>query len=79
MKVLVADPIDEEGLAILRNHAELDIRTELQPDELIAIIGEYHALVVRSQTQVTPDVITAGKKLQVVGRAGVGVDNIDIN
>lgn len=79
MKVLVADAIDEEGLAILRNYAEVDIRTGLKPDELIAIIGEYHALVVRSQTQVTPDVITAGKKLQVIGRAGVGVDNIDIN
>jgi D-3-phosphoglycerate dehydrogenase len=79
MKVLVADPVDEEGIAILREYAEVDIRTDLKPDEIIAIIGEYQALIVRSQTQVTADIITAGDKLQVIGRAGVGVDNIDIN
>lgn len=78
MKVLVADSVGEEGIALLRSCAEVDIKTDLKPDELISIIGDYDALVVRSQTQVTAKVIEAGKKLQVIGRAGVGVDNIDV-
>src|SRR3972149_4641203 len=78
MKVLVADSVGEEGIAIMRGCAEVDIKTSLKPDELIAIIGDYDALVVRSQTKVTAKVIEAGKKLQVIGRAGVGVDNIDV-
>ncbi|MFC1918864.1 phosphoglycerate dehydrogenase [Chloroflexota bacterium] len=78
MKVLVADTIGEEGIEILRSHAEVDIKPGLKPEELISIIGGYEALVVRSQTQVTADVIEAGKKLQVIGRAGVGVDNINV-
>ena len=79
MKVLVADSVDEEGIVILRDCAEVDIKTGLKPEELIAIIGDYEALVVRSQTQVSAQVIEAGTKLQVIGRAGTGVDNIDIN
>ena len=78
MKVLVADSIGKEGVAILRSSAEVDIKTGLKPDELVAVIGEYEAIVVHSQTQVTADVIRAGKKLRVIGRAGVGVDNIDV-
>ncbi len=78
MKVLVADPIDQEGVNILLNCAEVDIKTGLKEEELISIIGEYEALVVRSQTQVTAEVIRAGQKLQVIGRAGVGVDNINV-
>ena len=78
MKVLVADPVSEEGLELLRQHAEVDVKTELTPKELISIIGDYEALVVRSQTKVTAEVIQAGKKLQVIGRAGVGVDNINV-
>jgi len=79
MRVLVADSIDEEGISILRTCAEVDIKTDLKEDELVSIIGEYEALVVRSQTQVTDKVIQAGKKLQVIGRAGVGVDNINVD
>jgi D-3-phosphoglycerate dehydrogenase len=79
MKVLIADPIAEEGLEILRPVAEVDVRTGLKPEELVAIIGDYEALLVRSQTQVTADVIAAGLKLQVIGRAGVGIDNIDVD
>jgi len=79
MKVLIADKLAEEGINILRPHAEVDVKTGLKPEELIAIIGDYDALIVRSQTQVTADVIKAGKKLQVVARAGVGVDNVDID
>ncbi len=78
MKVLVADRVDEEGIGILRDYAEVDIRPGLKAEELISIIGDYEALIVRSQTQVTKEVITAGKKLQVIARAGVGVDNIDV-
>lgn len=78
MKILVADPIGEEGVAILRSQGEVDIKTGLKAAELIALISDYEALVVRSQTQVTADIIRAGKKLQVIGRAGVGVDNIDV-
>lgn len=79
MKVLVADSIDNEGINILRNCAEVDIKTGLKEEELVSIIGEYEALVVRSQTKVTDKVIEAGKKLQVIGRAGVGVDNISVD
>ena len=77
-RVLIADPIPEEGLAPLRTVAEVEVKTGLPPADLIAIIGDYEALVVRSETKVTRAVIEAGKKLQVVGRAGVGVDNIDL-
>lgn len=78
MKVLIADSVSEEGIALLRSCAEVDIKTGLKPEELISIIGNYDALVVRSQTQVTAKVVEAGKKLLVIGRAGVGVDNIDV-
>jgi D-3-phosphoglycerate dehydrogenase len=79
MKVLVADPIAEEGIEILRPVAEVDVRTGLKPEELVAIIGDYEGLLVRSQTQVTAELIAAGAKLQVIGRAGVGIDNIDVD
>ncbi len=78
MKVLVADPIDKVGIDILSTQAEVDIKTGLKLEELLLIIGDYEALVVRSQTQVSSKVIEAGKKLQIIGRAGVGVDNIDV-
>ena len=78
MKVLIADKLAEEGINILRPHAEVDVKTGLKPEELIAIIGDYDGLIVRSQTQVTAPVIQAGKRLQVIARAGVGVDNVDI-
>ena len=78
MRILVADPIAEEGIAALRAHAEVDVKTGLKKDELINIIGDYDAVVVRSETKITADVIQAGKKLQAIGRAGVGVDNIDV-
>jgi D-3-phosphoglycerate dehydrogenase len=78
MKVLIADPVSEKGIDILRKSTEVDVKTGLKPEELISIIGDYEALVVRSQTQVTAEIIAAGKKLQVIGRAGVGVDNVDI-
>ena len=78
MKVLVADPISSEGIDILRSYAQVDIKLGLKSEELISTIGDYEALIVRSQTQVSAEVIEAGEKLQVIGRAGVGVDNIDV-
>ncbi len=79
VKVLVSDPIAEQGIEILKNEVDMDIKTGLPPSELIKIIEDYEALIVRSETQVTKDVINAGRKLKIIGRAGVGVDNIDVN
>ena len=78
-RVLVSDPISEVGVELLNAHPEIeaDFKTGLSPDELLGIIGDYEGLVVRSQTKVTPEVLAAAKNLKVVGRAGVGVDNID--
>ena len=78
MKVLVTDSISEEGIRILRDHAQVDAKAGLKPEEIIAVIGDYDALMVRSQTKVTADIIEAGKKLQVIARAGVGIDNVDV-
>ncbi|MEX2247253.1 MAG: phosphoglycerate dehydrogenase [Dehalococcoidia bacterium] len=78
-RILVADQIAEDGIAILRREAQVDVRTGLSPKELSAIIGDYRALVVRSETKVTAEVFAAAKQLQAVGRAGVGVDNIDLD
>lgn len=80
-KVLIADAIAQEGLDLLRAElpdAQIDVRTGLKPDQLRSIIGEYAALIVRSATQVTADILAEAGQLKIVGRAGVGVDNIDI-
>lgn len=79
MKILVADPVSEQGIALLQKEFAVDIRIKLSPEELIAIIGQYDALVVRSETKVTAPVIAAADRLKVIGRAGVGVDNIDVS
>jgi D-3-phosphoglycerate dehydrogenase len=78
-RVLVSDPVAPEGVDLIRKVAHVDVRTGLAPDELIAAIPGYRALVVRSETKVTRAVIEAGRELLVVGRAGVGVDNIDLD
>ena len=77
-RVLVCEPIAEDGLDLLRRHAQIDVRTTLSPEELVTAIAGYEGLVVRSQTRVTADVVEAGSELRVIGRAGVGVDNIDV-
>jgi D-3-phosphoglycerate dehydrogenase len=79
-KILVSDPISDLGIQQLNDATDVivDKKTGLKEDELIAIIGEYDALLVRSQTKVTERIMEAGTKLKVVGRAGVGVDNIDL-
>ncbi|GIW08985.1 MAG: hypothetical protein KatS3mg061_0042 [Dehalococcoidia bacterium] len=78
MRILVADPVAEEGVQFLRRVAEVDVLTKLPPEELLRRIPEYDALVVRSETKVTASIIEAGSRLRVIGRAGVGVDNIDV-
>jgi D-3-phosphoglycerate dehydrogenase len=78
-RVLVSDPLAEEGLSILRTQFEVDEKTDLKEDQLISIIGNYDALLVRSGTEVTAKVIEAGKNLRFIGRAGAGVDNIDMD
>jgi D-3-phosphoglycerate dehydrogenase / 2-oxoglutarate reductase len=77
-KVLVSDPIDQVGIDILSQVAQVDIQTSLSADELVQIIPDYDALMIRSGTRVTKDVIEAGKQLKIIGRAGVGVDNVDV-
>jgi D-3-phosphoglycerate dehydrogenase / 2-oxoglutarate reductase len=79
-KVFVSDPISDMGIQMLYDAADVEVVKQpgLSEDELVAIIGDYDALLVRSQTKVTEKIMTAGNKLKVIGRAGVGVDNIDL-
>lgn len=80
MKVLVSDPLAEVGVEIFKDAPgiEMDMKVGLKPDELKAIIGEYDGLAVRSETKVTADIIAAADNLKVIGRAGIGLDNVDI-
>ena len=79
MKLLVSDPLSESGLKMLKDSGiPVDVKPGLNEDELCAVIGEYDVLIIRSGTEVTKKVLDAGKKLRVVGRAGVGVDNVDV-
>ena len=78
MRVLVAEAVADEGVELLRAHHQVDERPGLSRDELCAIIADYDALIVRSQVQVDAALIAAGKRLAVIGRAGVGVDNVDL-
>jgi D-3-phosphoglycerate dehydrogenase len=79
-KVLIADAISQRGIDELSRDGMLDVsvQTKLSPAKLIEIIPEFAALIVRSETKVTGEALNAGKKLRVVGRAGVGVDNVDV-
>ncbi len=79
-KVLVSDLLSQRGLDVLREDGALavDVALNLSHEELRARIGDYHALLIRSATKVTADIIDAAEQLKVVGRAGVGVDNIDV-
>jgi D-3-phosphoglycerate dehydrogenase len=78
-KVLISDPMDPKAAEIFRaNGVEVDEKPGLGKDELKAIIGDYDGLAIRSATRVSADLLDAATKLKVVGRAGIGVDNIDI-
>ncbi len=78
-KILLTDGLEENGQEILREAAEVADRSGITADDLLKVAGEYDALIVRGRTKVTPAVFEAAKNLKVVGRAGVGVDNIDLN
>ncbi len=80
MRILVSDPLSEEGLKILKDIKEfqVDVKTELKPEALKEIVKDYDALIVRSATKVTKDIIAAAQNLKVIGRAGVGLDNVDL-
>jgi D-3-phosphoglycerate dehydrogenase len=80
-KVLVADPISPKGVELLESGEQLivEVKTGLKESDLVAIAANYSAIVVRSQTKITAKVIDAAKQLKVVGRAGVGVDNVDVD
>ncbi|MBN1587466.1 MAG: phosphoglycerate dehydrogenase [Candidatus Omnitrophica bacterium] len=79
LRVLISDALSPKGVEILEKEPgiKVDVLTDLTPEDLCKKIGEYHALVVRSGTKVTREVIEHGKKLQVIGRAGIGLDNVD--
>jgi D-3-phosphoglycerate dehydrogenase len=79
LKVLIADTLSEDGIALLKKEAglEVDVQTGLSPADLAKIIGPYDALLVRSATKVTAEVIAKADRLKVIGRAGVGLDNVD--
>jgi D-3-phosphoglycerate dehydrogenase len=80
MKVLVSDNLGDIGIQMFQQEPgmEVDVKTGLQPDELKGVIGEYDALVIRSATRVTEDILDAAANLKVIGRAGIGLDNVDI-
>lgn len=76
--ILITDGLDARGQSILRASANVNYRESTPADELTSLIAEYDALIVRGQTQVTAAVLDAAPRLRVIGRAGVGVDNIDL-
>jgi D-3-phosphoglycerate dehydrogenase len=80
MKVLVSDNLSELGVKIFQETPgiEVDVNTGLTPEALKGVIGQYHGLVIRSATKVTADIIEAADNLKVIGRAGIGLDNVDI-
>lgn len=78
-KVLIPEKVSPDGLRLLQQTLDVDEKKGLSADELIEMIGGYDALIVRSETKVTSSLLAAGKKLRVVARAGVGVDNVDLD
>jgi D-3-phosphoglycerate dehydrogenase len=78
-KVLIADGLDESGLSILKTQAEVVDHTGISADEILQVVGSYDAVIIRGRTKFTPALFNAAGRLKVVGRAGVGVDNIDLN
>lgn len=77
-KILLTDGLEENGKTILSAEGQVDDRKGISADELLKVIGDYDAIIVRGRTKVTREVFSAGTKLKVVGRSGVGVDNIDL-
>ena len=78
-KILVCDPVHEEGIEKLKQAGfEVDVKPAITPEQLTKIVSNYDALIVRSRTKVTKEIIEAGRRLRVIGRAGMGLNNIDI-
>ena len=81
-RILITEPIAQEGIDLLRYElpeAHIDVRLDLSPEHLLALIGSYTVLIIRSQTRVTEELLAKAAHLQVIGRAGSGLDNIDLN
>lgn len=78
-KVLIPEKVSPDGLQMLSKSLDVHEKKGLSAEELVQIIPEYDALIVRSETKVNAELLAAGKKLRVVARAGVGVDNVDLN
>ena len=78
MRVLVTEKLSAAGLERLREHLDVDVKTGLSPGELAAVIGDYDAIVIRSATTVDAPIIEAASNLKVIGRAGIGLDNVDV-
>jgi len=78
-RILVTESIAQEGLQLLRQEAEVDVQTGLVPSALASAVGSYEGLIVRSKTQVTEEVFSVASRLVVIGRAGTGVDNVDLD
>ena len=81
-RILITEPIAQEGIDLLRYElpeAHIDVRLDLSPEYLRALIGGYTALIIRSQTRVTEELLAKATRLQVIGRAGSGLDNIDLD
>src|ERR1700726_1894619 len=77
-KVLIADKLSPAAVAIFKERGvDADVKTGLSKDELLAIVDQYDGIAIRSATKITADVIKAAKRLKVIGRAGIGVDNVD--
>jgi phosphoglycerate dehydrogenase-like enzyme len=77
-RILIADPIADAGVELLRDHFDVDIETGLDRERLLEIVGEYEAIVVRSATRITADVIGAAHRMKVIARAGAGLDTVDV-
>jgi D-3-phosphoglycerate dehydrogenase / 2-oxoglutarate reductase len=77
-RVLVPEKLSPDGLALLRTSADVDEKKGLSPEDLLGIIEQYDSLLIRSETKVTEQLLQAAKRLKVVARAGVGVDNVDL-
>src|ERR687896_1287087 len=77
-RILVAEKIAEPGVAMLRERFDVDLGTDWSADELSERIGAYHGILIRSATQLTADLIARADNLKVIGRAGIGVDNVDV-
>ena len=77
-RILVAEPIADSGVRMLRERFDVDVGVGWSAEELAERIGGYHGIVIRSATKLTADLIARGDKLKVIGRAGVGVDNVDV-